>query len=281
MAYIFRGRLGGFICTQYPEALANARVRLYRNRPEQSVTLLAVANPEDTSVILTDKQVNEKESFLLAETETNNDGVFVFELGEKQNYRGEAFEVDVSCTTMPQQKIGPNLPPPRQFSITTLQPLWRQSDTGFLWVWDYCLPTRFWSTIRSLFGAHVICGHVTIHSTQEPVPYVIITAMDANWFDDPLGAGMTNEVGIFRIDYTHRSFLATLIPQLTSAQPDASGPDVHFHIQLGTTTLLDEPKSRGKQPDRTHVGSCFCVDLSVEAAGQIVPTSEHTSHGTR
>ena len=152
MAYIFRGRLGGFICAQYPEVLSNVQVRLYRNRPEQSVTLLAVANPEDTSVILTDKQVKEKESSLFAETETNNEGVFIFELGEKQNYRGEAFEVDVYCVTMPHQKVAPNPPPPCQFTITTLQPLWRQSDTGFLWVWDYCLPAHFWSAIRGLFG---------------------------------------------------------------------------------------------------------------------------------
>ena len=104
--------------------------------------------------------------------------------------------------------------------------------------------------------------------------------MDANWLDDPLGSAVTNGAGIFRIDYTYRPFLATLIPQLTSVLPDASGPDVHFRIQLGATTLLDEPKSRGKQPDRNHVGSCFCVDLSVEA-GQTALPSEHISHGTQ
>ena len=224
MAYIFRGRLGGFICAQYPEMLSNVRVRLYRNRPEQSVTLLAVASPEDTSVILTDRQVREKESLPLAETETNNDGVFIFELGDKQNYRGEAFEVDVDCAKMPYQKIEPNLPPPRQFTITTLQPLWRQSDTGFLWVWDYCLPARFWSTVRSLFGAQVICGRVTVYGTQEPVPHATVTVMDANWFDDPLGSAVTNEAGIFRVDYTHRSFLANLIPQLTSCFAECEWP---------------------------------------------------------
>jgi hypothetical protein len=280
MAYIFRGHLGGFICAQCPEALSNVRVRLYRNRPEQNVTLLAVASPEDTSVILTDKQVKEKASSLLAETETNNDGLFIFELGEKQNYHGEAFEVDVYCETMPYQKIGPNPPPPRQFTITTLQPLWRQSETGFLWVWDYCLPARFWSAIRALFGAQVICGHVTIYGTQEPVSHVTVTAFDANWFDDPLGSAVTDGAGIFRIDYTHRPFLATLFSQLTPLLPNASGPDVHFRIQRGVTDLLDEPKSRGRQPDRVDIGSCFCVDLCVEA-DQIVPIPEQTSHRTR
>jgi hypothetical protein len=278
MAYIFRGRLGGFICAQYPEVLSNVRVRLYRNRPEQSATLLAVASPEDTSAILTDRQVKDKESSLLAETETNNDGVFVFELGEKQNYRGEAFEIDVYCAMVPHQRTGSNNPPPpRQFSITTLQPLWRQSDTGFIWVWDYCLPAHFWSEIRALFGAHVICGHVTIYGTQQPIPHVTVTAMDANWLDDPLGSAVTDGAGIFRIDYTHRPFLATLLPQLV---PNVSGPDVHFYIQQGATTLLDEPKSRGKQPDRSNAGACFCVELSVKV-GQMVPTLGQGSDGTR
>jgi hypothetical protein len=276
MAYIFRGRLGGFICAQYPEVLSNVRVRLYRNRPEQSTTLLAVASPEDTSVILTDRQVKEKESSLFAETETNNDGVFIFELGEKQNYCGEAFEIDVYCATLPYQKTGSNPSSPHQFTITTLQPLWRQGDTGFLWVWDYCLPSHFWSEIRALFGAHVICGHVTLYGTQEPLPHVTVTALEANWFDDPLGSAVTDGAGIFRIDYTYHPFLATLLPQLV---PNGSGPDVHFHVQRGVTTLLDEPKSRGKQPDRSNIGACFCVELSVEV-GQVMPTLGQASHET-
>src|SRR5260370_13550475 len=153
------------LCAECPELLSNVGVRLYRNRTAQAVTILAVAQPKDTAALLTDEIVQQKESSLLADTETDSEGRFSFELGENENYHGEAFEVDVYCATVPHQKIGSNPPPPRQFTITTLQPLWRESDAGFLWVLDYCLSARFWCAIRALFGTQVICGQVTLCGT--------------------------------------------------------------------------------------------------------------------
>ncbi len=268
MAYVFRGRLCGFICTECPEPLSNVRVRLYRSRPEQKVTILAVANPKDTSTILTDEQVKEKESSLFAETVTNDDGSFLFELDEKENYNGEAFEVDVYCGTVPGQKIGPKPPKPLQFTITTLQPLWRQNEQGFFWAWEYCLSSRFWCAVRALFGALVICGHVTVCNTQEPVAGVKVTAFDADWFsDDPLGSAMTDGAGKFRIDYTHVSFLQSI--GLGALFPNESGPDVHFRIEVpGGIVLLDEPPARGRQADRQDVGACFCVELCTDKVGR-------------
>ena len=81
MAYIFRGRLCGYICSECPEDLANVTVRLYRNREQQNVTALAVADPKDTFAILSDDQVKAKASSLIAETKTADDGSFTFELG--------------------------------------------------------------------------------------------------------------------------------------------------------------------------------------------------------
>src|SRR5260370_2544534 len=225
MAYVFRGRICEFICTECQETLSNVRVRLYRSRPEQKVTILAVANPKDTSTILTDEQVKEKESSLFAETVTNDDGSFLFELDEKENYNGEAFEVDVYCGTVPGQKIGPKPPKPLQFTITTLQPLWRQNEQGFFWAWEYCLSSRFWCAVRALFGALVICGHVTVCNTQEPVAGVKVTAFDADWFsDDPLGSAMTDGAGKIRIYYTHGSFLQSI--RLGALFPNECGADV-------------------------------------------------------
>src|SRR5579859_947068 len=143
MAYIFRGRLCEFISTECPEPLSSVRVRLYRSRPEQKVILQAVTNPDDTLTILTDEQVQEKEPSLFAERETADDGSFIFELDEKENYNGEAFEVDLYCRTVP----GPKSPRPLQFSITTLQPPWRQHGQDFFWAWEYFLSSRFWCAI--------------------------------------------------------------------------------------------------------------------------------------
>src|SRR2546423_9823541 len=134
MAYTFKGRLCGFICSECPEPLANIVVRLYRSREDQNITALAVANPKDTFAILSDEAVKEKASALIAETETDEQGNFTFELGEQQQYNGEAFEIDGYCGTLPHHKVGPH-PHPVQFSITTLQPQWRRTETGAIAAW--------------------------------------------------------------------------------------------------------------------------------------------------
>jgi len=102
-----------------------------------------MTDPKDTSIVLTDKQVREKESALFAERETADDGSFIFELDKKENYNGEAFEIDVYCGTV----LGPKSTQPLQFSITTLEPPWRQNEQGFFWVWEYYLSSRFWCAV--------------------------------------------------------------------------------------------------------------------------------------
>jgi len=131
MAYVFRGKLCGLICPECPEPLANVTVRLYRSRDAQTVTALAVANPKETFAILTEEQVKEKASALIAETKTDEEGNFTFALGDNEHYNGEAFEIDVYCGTVPRLKPLPQPPTPLQFSITTLQPRWRQRGEQF------------------------------------------------------------------------------------------------------------------------------------------------------
>ncbi|MGI8915388.1 MAG: hypothetical protein ACR2JY_16665 [Chloroflexota bacterium] len=270
MAYVFRGRLCGYICAECPEPLSRVTVRLYRSRTDQNVTLLAVAEPKDTTVLLTDDAVRSKASSLLAETTTAADGSFTFELGEKEHYTGGSFEIDVYCGNVPHQIVGPNPPPPRQFSITTLQPLWRPTEGGSSWGWEYCVPARFWCEFRELFGARVICGRVTTCDTQSPVAGLTVTAFDADLLsDDPLGTGTTDANGKFRIDYVHHSFLETFLPGLVPLFPHSAGPDVHFRVETaGGVTLLNEPHDRGRQPDRDGVGPCFCVELCVDVQQQ-------------
>ncbi len=106
MNYIFKGKLCGRICSECLEPLSHVKVRLYRIRKDQKETALATANPKDTFAILTDAMVGEKASFLIAETETDNEGNYTFELGEQQDYDGEAFEVDVYLEKVPGQKEG-------------------------------------------------------------------------------------------------------------------------------------------------------------------------------
>src|SRR5215213_11769868 len=99
MAYVFRGRLCGYICADCDEPLSNVTVRLYRTRDAQDVTAHAVASPKETLALLSDEQVDAKASSLLAEITTDEDGTFSFELGDREAYSGEAFEIDVYCDT--------------------------------------------------------------------------------------------------------------------------------------------------------------------------------------
>ncbi len=276
MNYIFRGKLCGLICPECPEPLANVIVRLYRSRAANTVTELAVASPKDTFAVLTDDQVKEKASALIAETKTDEEGNFTFNLSDK-NYKGEAFEVDVYCGTVPRLKPGPKPPTPLQFSITTLQPRWRQTENGFIAVWDYCIPYRFWCLVRGRFGAWTICGRLrTCAAPQTPIAGAKVKAFDADWWqDDSLGAAVTDATGRFRIDYTTADFRVTPFSPFINVE-FTSGPDVYFTAELGGINILNETQADGRRPGRENVGHCFCVEL---CSDQVQPPDvEHIPH---
>jgi len=130
MSYIFKGRVCGYLCDECSEPLSRVKVRLYRSRPEQDVTTLAVANPKDTFAILSDEDIRAKAGSLLIEVETNDQGEFTAVLGDQQGYKGGAFEIDVDCGNVPRHIPGPKPNPPVQFSITTIQPLWRRWEAA-------------------------------------------------------------------------------------------------------------------------------------------------------
>ncbi|HYP05441.1 MAG TPA: hypothetical protein VER03_04330 [Bryobacteraceae bacterium] len=265
MPYIFRGRLCGFICADCPEPLSNVQVRLYRVADNPNVTALAVANPKETLRLVSADENKHKTKMLIAEATTNADGSFQFQLGDRDNYKGEAFEVDVYCGTVPHRKPLPKRDP-RQFSVTVLQPRWRETQDGLTFVWDYCIPHRFWCYLRGLFGAWTICGKVTTCGDQpKPVSNVTVSAFDADWFQqDALGSATTDGAGKFRIDYTTSDFQQTPFSPWINVEL-TGGPDLYFKVvSSGGTVLLDEPTSRGRQPDRENAGACFCVRLCVD-----------------
>ena len=258
--YIFKGSLCGLICPECPEPLSNVKVRLYRLRAEQNVAVLAVANPKDTLALLSDEQVLEKSGMLLAEVETDAEGRYQFELGDKQRYKGEAFEVDIYCGTVPRQKPGRVPPKPRQISLTTVQPLWRQREDSALAVWEYCISSRFWCYFRGLFGAWTICGRLkTCASPQTPIVGATIRAIDADWLqDDPLGSAVTDATGRFRIDYQSSDFKKDVLGLNIEL---FGGPDVYFTAELGGINILNETQSNGRSPGRENVSHCFSLRI--------------------
>jgi hypothetical protein len=262
MAFTFKGSLCGSLCDECEEQLSNVTVRLYRHAAGTNVTALAVAKPNDTFALLTDDQIQAKASLLIAETQTDADGAFTFTLSGRQNYNGEAFEIDVYCGNVPHHLPGRTPPRPRQFSITTLQPSWKVVGDGeYLAVWRYCVPPRFWCYIRGLFDAWVICGVLTSCEDGLPIPGATVSAFDEDWIqDDPLGSGVTDINGRFRIDYTSEAFKITPFSPFLNFEW-IGGPDVYFKATLGADVILDEPRSTGRTPGRENIGPCFCVAL--------------------
>lgn len=265
--YIFRGSLCGTLCGECWEPLARVKVRLYSLRPEQDAARLAVADPKSTLAVLDEAQVAAKASSLLGEFDTDDAGNFTAELGD--GYDGGAFEIDVYCGTVPHMPPRPHLPEPLQFSITTLQPQWREREDALVAAWQYCLPPRFWCHIRGRFDAWVICGRVTVCRTGAPAESVHVFAFDRDWLqDDPLGSGLTDAGGHFRIYYSGTDFRRGTFINVELF----GGPDVYFRIEtVGGDVLLAEPPSEGRAPGRENIGPCYCVDLCVEQP----PTVRH------
>jgi hypothetical protein len=263
MNYLFKGRLSGHLCPEYPEVLAGMRVRLYRvERPE--VTALAVASPKDSFAILSEAEVSAKAGRLIAEAVSDDQGRFIFELDERQKYAGEPFEIDLRCATV--RGAAPDRQP-LQCTLTTLQPQWRQTDAGSVATWEYGIPHRHWCAVRARFDAWTICGRVTVCDSTGPVMGVRVLAFDADWIeDDPLGSALTDSSGNFRIDYTGSSFRRTPFSPAINLEW-SGGPDLYFRIEaVDGTPLLVEDRSAGRTPARENIGHCHCVKLCIKQA---------------
>ena len=264
MSYIFKGKLCGYICAECPEPLSDITVRLYRNQSNQNVTALAVANPKDTFDVLSDEAIRAKASSLIAEAKTDAEGRYSFTLNEKQ-YGGEAFEIDIYCGNVPHRKPSPTPLTPRQATLTTVQPMWRRMENGFVAGWDYCIPNRQWCHFRRLFGAWTICGKVTQCQTGAALSDIKVTAFDTDWLqDDDLGSAFTGADGKFRIDYLAIDFEQTPLSPFINFEL-FGGPDLYFKVEAADgTVLLQEPSSKGREAGRQNAGPCFCVDLCVD-----------------
>jgi hypothetical protein len=274
------GRLCGYFCDECQTPLAGATLMLYGSAPGGSTLALAVAPPKETFAILSDEQIAEKKSRLLAEVVIGDDGSFRLTLGEKQPYAGDAFEIDVYCGTMP-FKGGPLPPHPNvQFTVTTLQPMWRQSDGLAQAAFEYCLSARYWCAVLARLGLWVICGRLTTCSEPIlPIHSATVKAFDVDWLqDDALGSALTDADGRFTIYYTRAQFDRTIFSPLINLEW-TGGPDVYFRVEAAGAPILVEPPSKGRTSGRENVGHCLCVTLCTDN----VPTStpEADPHWTR
>jgi hypothetical protein len=260
--YIFKGKLRAYICKECLDVLANIQVRLYQNRGDQDVTSLVAAEPKHTFAVLSDDEVKAKDQYLIAETSTDQNGEFTFQLGtKKDNYSGEAFEVDVRMTSVPGRN--PDAKPiPVQFTITTLEPEWTEQGNDMVApYWGYIIPIRYWCHLIAYFDLWVICGRFVTCEGKKPLPGAIIRAFDADWLQhDALGEATTDFSGHFRIYYTSADFKKTPFSPLINIEL-TSGPDLFFQAEFGGSLVVNESSSAGRQPGRENVGHCATVPV--------------------
>ncbi len=239
-----------------------------------------MAAPKDTLALLdNDVAVAAKRGSLIAETVAAADGSFAFQLGVERNYEGGPFEIDVYCSTVPHRKPTKTPPPPVQFSITTLQPLWKQTDAGALAYWEYCVPARFWCGIRHKLGAWTICGRVLICDAPQPTPIAGVKVKRIRCrLDAGRSAGIRDhqrDRGYFRIDYLAIDFMRTPFPFLNIEL--FGGPDLYFYNR-GDRAVASCCRSRA------HAGGTATGRTSVHAsAWSCASTSPRTpslTHGS-
>lgn len=265
MGFILKGNLAGELCKDCKEPLFGSVVRFYRiAQLDNDVITNVTANPKNTLRILNEKEIKAKAKFLIAEAEIDEKGNYETSLeGEYEQYDGPLM-IDVVTKRVLNQKSKDR--DPIQFTITTLQPRWRETNEGIVFYWKYCLHHRFWCSIRELFDAWVICGQLLdCKNNNIPIPGAKVIAMDDDWItDDELGSAITDSTGHFRIDYTSKDFKQTFLSPILNIEtpfpPFNSGPDVYFRLEInGTPVVLETPSDR-----RDNVGPCLCVRLCVE-----------------
>jgi hypothetical protein len=262
--YIIRGSITARTCDDCIDDLEGATLRLYRALDDPTLPGRAAADVKHTTSPRSEEELGQLEGRLVGEATLAGGGTFTVEL--REGYDGGALDVDLYCGTL----AGRVPPRPRQLAITTVQPEWRRTEERTLAALNLEIPIRWWCLFRRLLGLWVICGRVTVCGTRTPVPNATVEAFDVDWLqDDALGSGTTDGTGHFRIDYTVLDFERTPLSWLNLEL--VPGPDLYFRISVLGTVVLNEPRSRGRQPDRENVGPCFCVDLCVD---EVPPTPE-------
>ncbi len=265
MGFILKGNLAGEICRDCKEPLLGSIVRFYRvENLNVDVVTHVTADPKNTLQILGEKQVKAKSKLLIAEAEIDEKGNYETELkGKYAEYDGPIM-IDILTKRVYNQKSKDR--DPIQFTLTSLQPRWRQTNQGIVFYWKYCINSRFWCRIRELFDAWVICGILLdCKNDNIPIPGVKVIAMDDDWIgDDKLGSDVTDLNGHFRIDYSSQDFKQTFLSPLINVEtpfpPFHSGPDVYFNLEInGSPVEFEKPSDK-----RKDVGPCLCVTLCLD-----------------
>lgn len=136
----------------------------------------------------------------------------------------------------------------------------RQSGSG--WYLSLYIPAYIWCALKKLVDAWTVAGRVADCETDKPLGGVTVIARDVDCTqEDLLGEGVTNGLGIFRIDYLGEAFRKGTFIDVELF----GGPDIYFQVNdSGGIPLLTEAPSVGRQVGRCDSGPCKCVRLCVD-----------------
>lgn len=270
MLHILKGKLCGSLCDSHFEPLSNIKIAIYKPWKTDQLAATSVANPKETLHIVGKKELKDRRKLLISTVDTDTDGAYKFELDEIEG----PVDIDIIISRVPHSDT--QLQEPIQIHLTTLMPQWRQDkQRNYVYLWDFCIPQKFWCAIRGhFFDAWVICGVLENCQTGNPISNAQVTAWDADLLsDDNLGTATTNASGHFRIDYSTVDFKQTFLSPWINIETDPgfplsfkSGPDVYFKAELAGEFIIDEPKAN----PRENVGYCLCVKLCTD---KVIPSS--------
>ena len=267
MNYIVKGTLHAINWGDCKESLPNVMVKLYDVQGKPNLEDLLLEKEKNILVVDSSEILADKKKSFLGETLTDNNGSFELLLSDLE-YQGRTFEVAIYCETLPGLKKAAGKP--LEFVIATIQPKWDKVNNMMVFEWNYSLPFGFWRYILSLFDVWVIYGKI-ISSTKhrKPIIGVEVIAKDADWVsENELGFSITDNDGYFKIYYTSREFMKYGVSLGKSEEVLSSaiysGPDVYFTVKtVGGIALIDEMKNVGRKPERSNIGNCYCVTLTV------------------
>lgn len=260
------GYLYGAIC---PNLLVWDRVggaEIYARRSErQEVMADSLARPNQGSLKSVVEEVEEANLQQLVvpsnvmRATTNDSGAFCL---VNPDYQGQLIDLYACIRRIP----APTL---EQGSVELERPLclflgtYKPFKFGDRWYLIVVIPAGIWCRVRRKADLWVIVGRVM--PCDKPtigLGSLTVTARDVDIVQpDFLGTGITNAMGVFRIDYPGANFR-----QGTWIDVELfGGPDVYFKIEdADGNVLLDEPPTQGRAAGRGDRGPCFCVNLCVD-----------------
>ncbi len=281
MKYVLRGRIHAIVCDEPQHSLANTTVRLYRF-DDKDATRLVAAQSKEAFQFLEEKEIKAKAKRLLAETKTDAQGNYAFEIdGDKQKYKGEAVEFDVYYAEIPDYGQNDTKKARNykafQATLDVIQPRWRETNEGLLAQWNHSISRKWWCSILRRLDIWVICGVLLDCKSQQPQAGVEVIAMDDDVIsDDQLGTAITDASGRFCIFYRSKDFKKTFLSPFINIEtpifPLGNGPDIYFKFALGGSIFHEESPSEARKPGRENVDNCLCVRLCIEG-GQSEPIS--------